>query len=97
MVLSIVEIDGKLFVKGTNNGRGYKRQEFFAEIVVDNVPVKNGVVHLISKPLIEGANKSLGVFPYLPIMMKISGDPELQFFYEMGERTKFNKIFNIEG
>lgn len=97
MVVSIVEIDGKLFVKGTNNGRGYKRQEFFAEIIVDNIPVKNGVVHLISKPLMEEADKSLGAFPYLPIMTKISGDPELQVFYEMGERTKFNKIFDMEG
>lgn len=97
VVLSFVEIDGKLFVKGRNNERGNKYEEFFSEIIVENIPVKNGVVHLISKPLVNTASKSLGLFPYLPIMTKISTDPELEVFYAMGQKTKFNNIFNAEG
>lgn len=98
MVLSFVEINGKLFVKGRNNRNERNRyEEYFSEIVVANIPVKNGVVHLISQPLIGASNKSLGLFPYLPIMTKISSDPELDVFYKMGEKTKFNKIFDIQG
>lgn len=97
IVLSFVELNGKLFIKARNNGHGNKDEEIISEIIVENIPVKNGVVHLVSKPFINTAHKSLGLFPYAPIMTKISTDPELKVFYEMGERTKFNKIFNVEG
>lgn len=97
MVLSFIEINGKPFVKGRKNGPGNQHEEYFAEIIVENIPVKNGVIHLISKPLIRSSNKSLGLFPYTSVVKKISTDPELEIFYAMGEQTKFNKIFNMEG
>lgn len=97
MVISFVEIDGKLYVKGRKNGPGNQHEEYFTEIIVENIPVKNGVIHLISKPLISSSNKSLGLFPYKSVIKKISNDPELEIFYAMGEQTNFNKIFNVEG
>lgn len=68
-------------------------EEFSSEIIVPDIPVKNGVIHLISQPL-GSFHKSLKPFPYLPIIEKISRDPEIDTFYKMGSMTKFNDIFN---
>lgn len=96
IVLSMEDRNGTTFVKGYStgtigdfNGPG----EFEAEIVLANIPVKNGVVHLISQPL-GIFKRKLKPFPFLPILEKLSNDPDLDIFYEMGERTGFHKIFN---
>ncbi|CAG9770002.1 unnamed protein product [Ceutorhynchus assimilis] len=94
MVLSFEEIGNKLYVKGSTitgtdeNPKG----EMMAELLNANIPVQNGVVHLISEPL-GIFKKVLKPFPYLPIMHKLSTDPELSTVYDMGETTGFNKIF----
>ncbi|KAJ8967028.1 hypothetical protein NQ314_003145 [Rhamnusium bicolor] len=90
-VVSFAEQNDTVFVRGVSNGGG----GFYSEIVVPNIPVKNGVVHLISQPL-GTFKRTLKPFPYLPILDKITNDPELDVFYEMGEKTGFNKIFEKE-
>lgn len=99
IVLSIVEKDSKLFVKGIQRGTLGNRngmEEFYSEIIIPNIPVKNGVVHLISEPLAI-FNRTLKPFPFLPIQSKLSNDPTLDKFYTMGEETDFNTIFDREG
>ncbi|XP_030755201.1 fasciclin-1-like [Sitophilus oryzae] len=64
---------------------------FRANIIKANIPVYNGVVHLISEPL--GIYNRTNPFPFLPIMAKLAADPTLDTFFELGERTGFNKIF----
>ncbi|CAG9815140.1 unnamed protein product [Phaedon cochleariae] len=92
IVLSFTEREGKLFVKGLARG-SYGEGQFYSEVVVPNIPVKNGVVHLIAQPL-GIVNRALRPFPYLPILEKLSTDPSLEVVYTMGERTGFNKIFS---
>lgn len=95
IVLCFVEVGNKLYVKGRtvtgteNNPQG----TFMAEIIEANIPVYNGVVHLISQPL-GIFSKIFKPFPYLPILERLSLDPSLDTVYEMGERTGFNKIFS---
>lgn len=96
-VLSFRENGGKFFVHAQTTSYGRKLKEFSTEIVFPNIPVTNGVVHLISKPIIDDGKAGLGMFPLLPILTKISTDPELEITYNMGQLTKFNKIFTMEG
>ncbi|KAG5864881.1 hypothetical protein JTB14_021708 [Gonioctena quinquepunctata] len=95
MVLSFEEKNEKLFVKGLTRGN-YGEGEFYSEVVVPNIPVKNGVIHVISEPL-GIFNRKLKPFPYLPVFDKMSTDPSLEVFYNMGARTGFNDIFSKEG
>ncbi|KAG5858493.1 hypothetical protein JTB14_010613 [Gonioctena quinquepunctata] len=74
----------------------YGEGEFYSEVVVPNIPVKNGVIHVISEPL-GIFNRKLKPFPYLPVFDKMSTDPSLEVFYNMGARTGFNDIFSKEG
>ncbi|KAJ8956371.1 hypothetical protein NQ318_015109 [Aromia moschata] len=94
IIVSFEEKDDKLFVRGLaggdlGNGNGAEG-EFVAEVLVANIPVKNGVVHLVSQPL-SVFNRTLKPFPFLPVLNKITSDPELEVFYKMGEETGFNK------
>lgn len=92
-VVMILEKTNKIYFKSytvlgdSNNRKG----EYFAEILKANIPVQNGVVHLISQPL-GISERRLRPFPYLSIMEKISSDPELDITYQMGEMTGFNKL-----
>ncbi|XP_018567440.1 fasciclin-1-like [Anoplophora glabripennis] len=88
--LSFERTNERLFVKYISKDDDL---EFSSEVLVPDIPVKNGVIHLISQPL-GNFEKSLKPFPFLPIMEKISNDPEVDTFYKMGSMTKFNEIFN---
>ncbi|CAG9834633.1 unnamed protein product [Diabrotica balteata] len=92
IAISFEEKDKRLFVKGLI--RGVSGQgEFYSEVIKANIPVNNGVIHLISQPL--GIDtKDLKPFPFLPVLEKISLDPNLDVFFSMGERTGFNKKFS---
>ncbi|XP_074030128.1 fasciclin-1 isoform X1 [Leptinotarsa decemlineata] len=92
IVLSFEEKNEKLYVKGMTRG-SYGAGEFLSEIVVPNIPIKNGVIHVISQPLGIFSRK-LKPFPYLPVSDKIASDPSLDVFYEMGTKTGFNNIFS---
>ncbi|XP_050302067.1 fasciclin-1-like isoform X2 [Anthonomus grandis grandis] len=94
IVLSFEDIDNKLFIKGTtvHGTTETPNGEVLAEIVQANIPVDNGVVHIISLP-IGIFKRKLKLFPYLPVLDKLAADPELSTVYEMGEETGFNKIF----
>ncbi|XP_056640068.1 fasciclin-1-like [Diorhabda sublineata] len=92
IVLSFEQIQKKLFVKGTMRGM-LGDGDFYSEVLVPNIPVRNGVVHLISQPL-GIYSRNLKPFPYLSVLEKITLDPNTNVFYEMGERTGFNDIFS---
>ncbi|KAJ8916570.1 hypothetical protein NQ315_000214 [Exocentrus adspersus] len=72
---------------------GAVEEHFHSEIVVANIPVTNGVVHLISQPLGVVA-KTLKPFPYLPVLHKLTTDPDIDIFYKMGLVTGFNKLLD---
>lgn len=94
--LSFEKTNDKFFVKYTSKESvGGDFEDFSSEIVISDIPVKNGVIHLISQPM-GNFNKSLKPFPYLPIIEKISRDPEIDVFYKMGSMTKFNKKLERE-
>lgn len=63
--------------------------EVTAKIVRADIPVSNGVVHLISRPLML-KDKPLRKFPYLPIYDKLASDPNLNITFTLGEWTGFN-------
>lgn len=64
----------------------------WAPILQADVPVANGVLHLIGRPL--GLRPAHQPFPFLPILQKLASDPELATVYEAGETTGFNQIFS---
>ncbi|CAH1165815.1 unnamed protein product [Phyllotreta striolata] len=92
VVLAVEEELGKHYVRGRMRREGGESGEFKVEIVVANIPVENGVVHLIARPL-GIYRRRLRPFPYVPIAERLSADPETDMFYSMGQRTGFNKIF----
>lgn len=89
--------EGKLFVKShTLTGDSNRPTgEIVAEIVKSNIPVKNGVIHLIKRPLVV-FDRRLTLFPYLPIIDKLSMDPTLNITYTLGDKTGFNSILNTD-
>lgn len=98
IVILISGTEGKLYAKShTLIGDSLRPTgEIIAEIVRANIPVKNGVVHLIKRPLII-FDRNLTLFPYLPLMSKLSGDPFLNYTYHLGEVSNFNLFLNDGG
>lgn len=96
-VVSFEEVNGKLFVRSsTVLGDGNNRKgDYYAEIIKANIPVQNGVVHLISKPL-GISERILKPFPYISLMQKLATDPRLNTVYEMGEKSGFNRMLEDE-
>lgn len=90
-------INGKLFVKShtINGDSNHPIGEIAAEVVHANIPVRNGVVHLIKRPLVV-FDRSLTLFPYLPILNKIATDPTLNITYTLGENSEFNSLLEDE-
>ncbi|KAF5296314.1 hypothetical protein FQA39_LY12531 [Lamprigera yunnana] len=86
--------EGKVFVKSHTliGDSNHPTGEIISEIVKANIPVKNGVVHLIRRPLVV-FDRKLTLFPYLSLVDKITADPFLNYSYTLGEVTKFNQNF----
>nr|XP_022903130.1 fasciclin-1-like [Onthophagus taurus] len=79
------QIKSSTLIGDTNHLTG----EIKAEILIANIPVKNGVIHLISKPL-GVFDEKLNKFPYLDVFDKFSMDPYLNVSYYLGSRSGFN-------
>ncbi|KAL3270620.1 hypothetical protein HHI36_021154 [Cryptolaemus montrouzieri] len=92
MLASFVERNGKLFVRSNTvlGDSNHQKGELLSEVIKANVPVKNGVVHFIERPL-GIFDMVLMPFPFLPILSKLSGDPQLNITYQMGQMTTFNQ------
>ncbi|XP_045466208.1 fasciclin-1-like [Harmonia axyridis] len=73
----------------------HQKGELWSKVLKGNIPVKNGVVHFIEKPLAI-FDMQLKPFPFLPLLTKLSGDPELNMTYQLGEQTKFNEYLKIK-
>lgn len=91
VIVTFFEEDSKTFVKSTtlSGDSNHPLGEVIVEILEANVPVSNGVVHLISQPLMV-IERPLKKFPYLPIYDKLSTDPNLNITYTIGEKLGFN-------
>ncbi|KAF5281303.1 hypothetical protein FQR65_LT14764 [Abscondita terminalis] len=87
--------EGKLFVKSHTliGDANHPTGEIISEIIKPNIPVKNGVVHLIKRPLAV-FDRKLTLFPYLSITDKIGSDPFLNYSFTLGEATGFNRLFS---
>lgn len=96
VVILLSGSEGKLFVKSHTlmEDSNHPTGEIITEIVMANIPVKNGVVHLIKRPLVV-FDRKLTIFPYLNVMHKVATDMFLNYSYTLGELTKFNKV--LEG
>lgn len=94
VVVIFFEMDDRLYVKSKTiqGDANHPKGEITAEIVMANIPVENGVVHLIRNPLMV-IERPMKKFPYLPIFDKISMDPTLNITYMLGEKVKFNEQF----
>lgn len=75
--LRFFESDDKLYVQNILFRRG---SVVTAEIVKANIPVDNGVVHIINATLLETAPT---VFPYPTIDYKLASDPLLSFSHAL--------------
>ncbi|RZC38380.1 Fasciclin domain containing protein [Asbolus verrucosus] len=97
IVLSLVTSGGKDFVKSHTilGNSNHKKGEVLSEIVKANIPVANGVVHLIKQPLAV-FDRELKPFPYLPVFYKVASDPNLSHTFNIGRRNRMNKIFKNE-
>ena len=97
IVVTLLSQKDKLFVKSYTvlGDSDHQKGEVFAEIVKANIPVTNGVVHLISRPLAV-VDKALRPFPYLSVLYKITADPSLNTTFHIGEKGRINKILKRE-
>lgn len=93
IVVTFLRIQDEDYVKSHTvlGNSQHKKGEIIAKIVKGNIPVVNGVVHLISQPLAV-FEPDLKPFPYLPTLYKIQSDPDLNFTYSLGLKGKMNSI-----
>lgn len=75
VVVSFFESGGRVYVKSKTilGDSNHPQLEVTSEIVKANIPVTNGVVHLIKRPLMV-IERTLHKFPYLPIYDKVTTD-----------------------
>lgn len=66
-----------------------------AEIVEANIPVENGVVHVINTTLVV-VKQTTNPFPYLTMDYKLAGDPALSFSNTLTEKAGFYGILAEE-
>ncbi|XP_048518930.1 fasciclin-1-like [Dendroctonus ponderosae] len=90
-VVSFEDKGGQLMVRQRSLA-GAHRGDTWAPVLQADLPVANGVLHLIGRPL--GLRPAPRPFPFLPILLKLAGDPQLATVYEAGESTGFNQIFS---
>ncbi|KAB0791610.1 hypothetical protein PPYR_03410 [Photinus pyralis] len=97
VVILLSRSEGKLFIKSHTliEDANHPTGEIITEIVIPNIPVKNGVVHLIKRPLVV-FDRKLTIFPYLSIMDKVMTDIFLNYSYTLGELTQFNKVLQSD-
>lgn len=93
IVVTFLRIQDEDYVKSYTvlGNSQHKKGEIIAKIVKGNIPVANGVVHLISQPLAV-FEPDLKPFPYLPTLYKIQSDPDLNFTYSLGLKSRINLI-----
>ena len=96
IVVILLSLKNKLFVRSyTVHGDGdHPKGEVLAEIVQADIPVTNGVVHLISRPL--AIAKTPRLFPYLSVLYKVTSDPFLNTTFHIGEKGPINQILELE-
>lgn len=90
VILRIFEDDDKLYVESETVYDG-SISRIIAEIVEANIPVENGVVHVVNTTLVV-LSRTPNVFPYLTMDYKLSGDPSLNFSNTLTQKAGFYKL-----
>lgn len=95
ILLSFLNEKDRYYVKSNTilGDATHQNGEIKSEIIHANIPVKNGVIHIIKRPL-GVFDKILTKFPYLPILDKLSNDPYLNITYNLGEKSGFNQLLS---
>lgn len=93
ILVYFLEIDDRLFVKSytLTGDMNHPVGEQYSEVIFPNIPVGNGVVHLISRPLVLG-DEERTFFPFLLMHFKVFGDPTLNISYHLGELSNLNQL-----
>ncbi|GJQ85051.1 Fas1 [Trypoxylus dichotomus] len=93
ILLSIQEEHSRYYVKSNTilGDATHQNGEIKSKIIHQNIPVKNGVVHIIKRPL-GVFDKTLTKFPYLPVLDKLSNDPYLNVTFTLGDKSGFNNL-----
>lgn len=97
IMVSFVYKDKELYIRSNTifGDSNHQKGELWSKVIKGNVPVQNGIVHFIEKPLAI-FDLTLNPFPFLPILTKLSGDPELNLTFSLGEKTGFNEYLDIK-
>ncbi|XP_044764237.1 fasciclin-1-like [Coccinella septempunctata] len=97
ILVSFVYKNKELYIRSNTilGDSNHHKGELWSKVLKGNIPVKNGVVHLIEKPLAI-FDLQLNPFPFLPILTKLSGDPELNITFHLGEKTEFNEYLRMK-
>ncbi|XP_025830655.1 fasciclin-1-like [Agrilus planipennis] len=97
VLIYFMEQGGKIFVKANTVVGNSKHPigEMIVEVVKPNIPVRNGVVHLIKRPLVV-SDKRLSFFPYLPVIHKLTSDPFLDISFTLFEKTRLLQYLDVD-
>lgn len=93
ILVYFLEISDRLFVKSYTLSGDIRHPlgEQYSEIIFANIPIANGVVHIITRPLVLGDEEG-SLFPFLSMHFKVFGDPTLNMSYHFGEASDLNQI-----
>ena len=96
VMVALFEENGATYVKSTTvlGDINHETGDVKAKIVVGNIPVANGVVHLIDRPLAV-FDRKLTKFPFLTVWDKFSADPELNTSYSLAVSSGLDQFFHI--
>lgn len=90
VILSFFEQDNKLLVESITFRNGTTTTTI-AEIKEANIPVENGVVHVINTTLVLPSH-TINMFPFLTMDFKLSSDPFLSFSNKLTEKAGYYKL-----
>lgn len=90
VVLRFLLKDDKILVE-SETYRNSTSTTTTAEIIEANIPVDNGVIHVINTTLVISTLPT-DIFPYLSMFYKISGDPTLNFSYTLTSNASYDGV-----
>lgn len=97
VVVSFIESDGRVYVRSKTilGDSNHPQLEVTSEIIKANIPVANGVVHFINRPLMV-IERTLKKFPYLPIYDKVVADYYLNYSADLATSAGLYEQFKNE-
>lgn len=92
----LVKKEGSMFVASDSYSVNHAHDTgvVLAKILVRDIPLQNGVLHIIDRPL-GVLDSPATFFPYLPMYYKISGDPTLNISYHLIKKAGWEELLKI--